>query len=319
MSTSALPTISKSAYGLAIASWISEMGIIVTGGAVRVTGSGLGCSEWPRCTPDSMVATPEMGIHGAIEFGNRLLTFVLAGIALALVIVLWKQRHHFRMIIALAIGLMMTIPIQAVLGGFTVWSGLNPWVVAGHFLVSAIMVAVATMMLVRVSAEYRRTNGELAANAPLVDGPTTGTTRMLAGSLIVFMSLSVFLGTVVTGTGPHAGDPSAPRHDFDLEFVARLHVMPVWMLTAAALILAFLVYRIGGSRLQKRSVVLLLVAIIYQGLVGYIQYFTGVPIGLVLFHLLGTGLSVSAVAYAADKQLSRYRVHSVPEQVPAAV
>lgn len=319
MTTTALPTISKSAFGLAIASWISEMGIIVTGGAVRVTGSGLGCSEWPRCTPESMVATPELGVHGFIEFGNRLLTFVLAGIALALVLVLWKQRRHFKMIIGLAIGLMMTIPIQAVLGGITVWSRLNPWVVACHFLVSAIMVAVATMMLVRVSAEYRRTKGDLAANAPLVDGPTTGTTRMLGWSLVVFMTLAVFLGTVVTGTGPHAGDPSAPRHNFDLEFVARLHVMPVWMLTAAALILAVLVYRIGGSHLQKRSVNLLLAAIIYQGLIGYIQYFTGVPIGLVLFHLLGTGLSVSAVAYAADKQLSGYRVHSVPEKMPAAV
>lgn len=319
MSTTSLPTISKSAFGLAIASWISEMGIIVTGGAVRVTGSGLGCSEWPGCTQESMVATPELGIHGAIEFGNRLLTFVLAGIALALVIVLWKQRHHFRMIIGLAIGLMMTIPIQAVLGGITVWSGLNPWVVAGHFLVSAIMVAVATLMLVRVSAEYRRSNGELAPNAPLVDGPTSGTTRMLGWSLIVFMALSVFLGTVVTGTGPHAGDPNAPRHQFDLEFVARLHVMPVWMLTAATLVLAFLVYRLGGSPLQKRSVNLLIAALIYQGVIGYVQYFTGVPIVLVLFHLLGTGLSVSAVTYAADKQLSSYRVHSVPEIIPAAV
>ncbi|MFC0580960.1 COX15/CtaA family protein [Micrococcoides hystricis] len=319
MTKTELPKIAKSAYGLAIASWISEMGIIVTGGAVRVTGSGLGCSEWPKCTPESMVPTAELGMHGAIEFGNRLLTFVLAGIALALVVVLWKQRQHFRMIIGLAIGLMMTIPIQAVLGGITVWSGLNPWVVAGHFLVSAIMVAVATLMLVRVAAEHRRSKGELAAHAPIVDGPTTGTTRMLAGSLIIFMALSVFFGTIVTGTGPHAGDPGAPRHNFDLELVARIHVAPVWILTAAALILTFLTFKIGGSATQKRSVVLLVAAILYQGVIGYVQYFTGVPIVLVLFHLLGTGLSISAVTYAADKQLSKYRVHSVPEQLPAAV
>lgn len=310
MTTTSAPTLNKTAYGLAIASLISEMGIIVTGGAVRLTASGLGCSEWPKCTPESMVATPELGMHGAIEFGNRLLTFLLAGIALALVMVLWKQRKHYKTIIKLAVFLMLTIPLQAFIGGITVWSGLNPWVVACHFLVSAIMVSVATFMLVRVHAEYKRSQGLLPANAPIVDGETSGTTRFLAWSLLGFMALIVFLGTIVTGTGPHAGDPSTPRHDFDLELVARMHAAPVWLLVGASVVLAIQVYRMKTSVSQRRSVLMLIAAIVFQGAIGYLQHFNGVPIGLVAIHMLGTGLSVAAVSYASDKQLSKYRVRS---------
>src|SRR5690625_797813 len=118
---------------LGVASLVSQAGIIVTGGAVRLTASGLGCSEWPRCTPDSYVTTPEMGIHGVIEFGNRLLTFVLAAIAVLTILALWRLRKTHRELLVMSIILFLVIPAQAVIGGITVWTGLNPWVVSLHF------------------------------------------------------------------------------------------------------------------------------------------------------------------------------------------
>src|SRR5699024_8069752 len=137
---------------LGVASVVLQAGIIVTGGAVRLTASGLGCSEWPRCTPESYVTTPEMGIHGAIEFGNRLLTFVLAAIAVLMILALWNLRKTHRELFRMSIVLLLAIPAQAFIGGITVWTGLNPWVVMLHFLVSAFMVSVASMLAHRIGA-----------------------------------------------------------------------------------------------------------------------------------------------------------------------
>src|SRR5690625_4625319 len=140
---------------LGVASVVSQAGIIVTGGAVRLTASGLGCSEWPRCAPDSYVTTPEMGMHGVIEFGNRLLTFVLAAIAVLTIVALWRLRKTHRGLFVMSVILFLGIPGQAVIGGITVWTGLNPWVVMFHFLLSAAMVSVATLVAPRIGAERR--------------------------------------------------------------------------------------------------------------------------------------------------------------------
>src|SRR6185312_7214203 len=139
-----LPTsVNRTVHGLAIASLVSQIGIIITGGAVRLTKSGLGCSQWPNCVPGSMTPTPEMGIHGLIEFGNRTLTFVLAAVALAMIVAIWRVRRTHRSIFWLSVALLCFIPIQAVIGGITVLTDLNPWVVSLHFLASIALVAVA--------------------------------------------------------------------------------------------------------------------------------------------------------------------------------
>src|SRR5690606_28674646 len=134
---------------LAVASLVSQMAIVVTGGAVRLTDSGLGCPEWPRCTPDSLTSTPEMGIHGAVEFGNRLLTFVLGIIAaLVLAAVLRTLRSHRprRDLLVPSLVLLFGIPAQAVIGGITVWTGLTPWVDIHHYMCSAAHIGLATCL-----------------------------------------------------------------------------------------------------------------------------------------------------------------------------
>src|SRR5690606_38480402 len=153
-----LPT-ERALRGLAIASLISPTAIIVTGGAVRLTGSGLGCPEWPRCTPESYTVTPEMGIHGAVEFGNRLLTFVLGVIAalmLAAVLRTLRSSRPRRDLLIPSVILLLGIPAQAVIGGVTVWTALNPWVVMLHFTCSAVLVGVATVLVRRAQRPLGR-------------------------------------------------------------------------------------------------------------------------------------------------------------------
>ena len=146
---------------LAVASLIGQTLLVVTGGAVRLTASGLGCPTWPRCTDTSLVNTPEMGIHGFIEFGNRLLTFALAAVAVLMLVYLWNLRKERRDLFLLALGLLASIPAQAVIGGITVLTNLNPWVVGLHFLVSMALVVIATLL---VNRAYGRT-GRFASHA----------------------------------------------------------------------------------------------------------------------------------------------------------
>ncbi|MEO8221932.1 MAG: COX15/CtaA family protein, partial [Specibacter sp.] len=136
---------------LSIASLVGQGVLIVSGGVVRLTGSGLGCPTWPKCTAESITNTPAMGIHGVIEFGNRTLTFLLAAIALAMLVMLWNLRKERKDLFWLALGLLASIPAQAVLGGITVLSGLNPYVVSLHFLVSAALVVVSMLLVILVT------------------------------------------------------------------------------------------------------------------------------------------------------------------------
>lgn len=295
--------VTKATGALAVASLVSEVGIIVTGGAVRLTGSGLGCPTWPRCTPESFTNTPEMGIHGYIEFGNRTLTFVLVIIAAAMFLSLWNLRRTHPSPFWLSVGLLAGIPAQAVVGGIVVLTDLNPWWVAGHFIVSCVMVAVATLLVLRIAAERRAGR----AGVPLVDGATTPLSRGAAWAALALTAAAVYLGTVVTGTGPHSGDPGAPRHDFDPLLVTRVHVVPVYLLVAAALVLLFTVRRAeGASRLQRAAVLRLLLAIVLQAVLGYTQHFTGLPVALVILHMLGAALLVAAATEVWDRQRSRY-------------
>ncbi|WP_102157500.1 COX15/CtaA family protein [Zhihengliuella halotolerans] len=300
-----LPTrVGRGVHALAIASLASQIGIIVTGGAVRLTESGLGCSEWPNCMPGSMTPTPEMGIHGVIEFGNRVLTFVLAAIAVAMIVSLWNMRRSHPTLFRLALGLLGVIPAQAFIGGITVWTDLNPWVVGLHFLVSATVVGFATLL---VNRTHMRRHGQERL-APL--SPPAGLAA-LGWAILASAAAALVLGTIVTGTGPHAGDSEAPRHAFDPEIVTRLHTAPVYVLLAATLAAVVLVLRrLPGtdapSQGLRRGLLLLVLVLVAQGGIGYWQHFTGLPIGLVLVHMLGSALLAAAAANVWDRATGRF-------------
>lgn len=291
------PGIKRLSVGLLIGQGV----LIVSGGVVRLTGSGLGCPTWPRCTDDSLTNTPEMGIHGVIEFANRTLTFVLAALAVALLVMLWNLRKERKDLFWLTFGLLASIPAQAVIGGITVLSGLNPYVVSLHFLVSAALVAFSMLL---VNRAYDRTGPTGPQN---VARPST-LLRVLSVIAAAATYLAVILGTLVTGAGPHSGDASAPRIELNGYVVTRIHVLPVYVLVAVSLLLVVLLWRQGkGSVLRplRTGVILLFVAVIYQGIIGYWQYFSGIPSQLVALHMLGASMLLAAGTNVIDLALKR--------------
>ena len=276
-----------------MASLIGQTLLVVTGGAVRLTASGLGCPTWPRCTDTSLVNTPEMGIHGFIEFGNRLLTFALAAVAVLMLVYLWNLRKERRDLFLLALGLLASIPAQAVIGGITVLTNLNPWVVGLHFLVSMALVVIATLL---VNRAYGRT-GRFAA-LPLPALP--GVLRPVSSAVALFSAVAVMLGVVVTGAGPHAGDADAPRNGLDWDLFSHIHAVPAYLITAGTLFALVLVFarRITGP--FRTSVILLLAVTLLQAVIGFTQYYNGIPALLVGAHMLGAALLMSAATNAAD-------------------
>lgn len=277
--------------GLAIASLVSQIAIIVTGGAVRLTESGLGCPEWPRCTAESLTSTPEMGINGTVEFGNRLLTFVLGAIAVLTLLAIWRTlrtNRPRRDLLAPAIVLLVGIPAQAVIGGISVWTDLNPWVVMLHFMCSAVLVGVATVLVRRAQRPAGRRPEPLAS--PWL--ARLGLATMAAAYV------TVYLGTIVTGSGPHAGDAESHRTGFDVAMVTQLHVHGVTLLVGLTIGL-YLAARAAGSpgRLARAALVLLGLELT-QGVVGLVQYALGVPEILVGLHMLLAALLVAAAVDA---------------------
>lgn len=297
-------TVTPLVHRLAIASLAAQIGIIVTGGAVRLTKSGLGCSQWPNCVPGSMTPVPASGIHGLIEFGNRMLTFVLVIIAVAMIISLWNMRHKYRVPFRISIVLLGVIPIQALIGGITVWTRLNPWVVSLHFLASAALVAAAALLV-------NRTGALLGGVVSPVARPINPTQSALGWLIMATASAAVILGTIVTGTGPHAGANSndgapAPRHDFDAYLVTRIHVVPVYLLVAATIFaLAYAIAK-GAPKELRTGLWLLVGVVVLQGAIGYIQHFNGLPIALVLAHMLGSALLVAAAFNVWDRSTGKF-------------
>jgi cytochrome c oxidase assembly protein subunit 15 len=292
--TSRLPvTVDKTVKRLAVLSLIGQIVLVVTGGAVRLTSSGLGCPTWPRCTDTSLVNTPEMGIHGIIEFGNRLLTFALAAVAVMMLVYLWNLRKERRDLFVLALGLLASIPAQAVIGGITVLSGLNPWVVGLHFLVSMALVVFATLL---VNRAYGRTGKFRTLALPALPGAA----RPVMSAVALFSALAVCLGVVVTGAGPHAGDADAPRNGLDWDLFSHIHAAPAYLVTAGALFVLFLVLRDRIAGPFRTAVLLLLGVTLLQGVIGFTQYYNGIPALLVAAHMLGAALLMSAASNAAD-------------------
>ena len=259
-------------------SLISQILIVVTGGVVRLTGSGLGCPTWPKCTEDSLVTVPEMGIHGIIEFANRLLTFALALIAvLTLATVLRSSAQSKRLALRMpAIALLLGIPAQAVLGGFTVLTKLNPWFVGAHFVLSGLMIALASLLLARV---YGLTNGLPAPGLKFLSAST-----LLAGWI------AVIVGVLVTGAGPHSGDAESVRNGLDLETWQHYHSYPAYLtVTLALLSLAVILRRDAGKPGSYQTLVslLLVLSLVVQAIIGVAQSRLGLPPLLVGLHLLG--------------------------------
>ena len=273
---------------LAWASLVANVVIVVTGGAVRLTASGLGCPTWPRCTEESFRPHGELGLHGAIEFGNRLLTFVLVAVAVATFVVAWRagSRGLRRLALVLALG----IPAQAIIGGITVLTDLNPWIVALHFLISMAMIGVS-VVLVR---EARRPAGaQRAARSPLAP---------LALATFAAGWVALYLGTVVTGSGPHAGDLDAPRNGLDPAAASQAHADAVFLLIGltVALLLVVRVRTTAGPLADaeaRRSVDVLSVVLLLQAVVGFVQYATDLPIVLVALHMLGAALVSAALTW----------------------
>jgi len=252
-----------------------QAALVVTGGAVRLTGSGLGCPTWPECTPGSYTpvahqAEPQLNVW--IEFTNRLLTFVLVIAAIVVIIsVLKSKRKDVR---GLAIGQFLGIFGQGVLGGITVLTDLNPIPVACHLLLSIILIAGAT------SLHSRRFT-------PAVSIEAESLTAKISKAHVATSFLVIVLGTVVTGSGPHAGDVQAKRFGFDIRTVAWMHADVVIFLLG--LTLAFYVAQ-GTTSQTKRALKTFTVIALAQGGIGYIQFFTGIPEILVAAHLLGATL-----------------------------
>ena len=253
----------------------AQAAIVVTGGAVRLTGSGLGCPTWPECTPGSYTPKPyqvEEQVKVWIEFGNRLLTFVLVLAAVVVVLsVLAAGRKELR---GLALGQILGIFGQGVLGGITVLTGLHPATVAAHFLLSIILIAGAT------SLRAQRYAPSVKIQAPAL-------VKKIATAHIFVTFLVLILGTVVTGSGPHAGDATAARFPFDLRTVAWLHADVVIALLGITFGL-FVVHEVSAHT-KKRLKIFLAIAL-SQGLIGYVQWFKDLPEILVGLHLAGSTL-----------------------------
>lgn len=322
--------------------WLSlatQILIVVTGGAVRLTGSGLGCPTWPMCTDESLTTTPEMGFHGIIEFGNRLLTFVLLIIAIltfavairvhgnirrlslpivgffssAIAMVLFLIADHIFVGIAIsfpamtlfgillvlrvretkrsgivvpAFALGLGVIVQAVLGGITVLTGLNSWIVGAHFLVSMFLIAIAAVLVFRA--------------LPKPIQPVSPVSRALAWPTVFVSLASILAGIIVTGAGPHAGDLNTPRNGFSIEIWQHFHSYPGYLMLALIAVQLFFQLRLSKrlfGDLPTRVLFILFLVTICQAVVGIIQARLGVPALLVGIHMLGASVLAALVIF----------------------
>ncbi|NJQ02156.1 COX15/CtaA family protein [Streptomyces zingiberis] len=264
----------------ALTALVMSVVIVVTGGAVRLTGSGLGCDTWPKCTSESLVATREMGLHGAIEFGNRMLTYVLAAAVGWTILAARSAKPRRRGLTRLAWSQFFVVLGNAVLGGITVLTGLNPYSVAGHFLLATALITVTTITW------HRAGEGD-GAPRPLT-GPRI---RLLTRALVGCSAALVVAGTVVTGAGPHAGDSSeVPRMAVDWETVTQVHAVLAWAVVLLTAALWAALRAAGTPGLARRRTALLLGVLLAQGVIGYAQYLTDLPEVLVGLHMLGSCL-----------------------------
>ncbi|GAB6985534.1 COX15/CtaA family protein [Nocardioides pyridinolyticus] len=269
--------------GWAWASIVANIGIVVTGGVVRLTGSGLGCPTWPKCTEESFTPHGAYDLHSTIEFGNRLLTYVLVAIAVATFAAALQSRR--KDLLTLSVVMALGIPAQAVIGGITVLTDLNPWIVSLHLLCSMAIIGIATLFLQRV----RRPAPPAPAHGPLV---------WLAWGTFATAWSVLYVGTIVTGSGPHAGDADAKRNGLDPLQWSQIHADVVFLLLGLTIGLLLAAMALRQPAATVRAAAVLLVVELAQGLIGFVQYFTDLPVVLVGFHMLGAALVSATVTWA---------------------
>lgn len=262
---------------LKVVAWIYLVGQIVlvgTGGLVRLTSSGLGCPTWPKCTADSLVNTPEMGIHGVIEFGNRLLGVLLGIVAIVAFLAILRLRKERPDLFWLTLLAGLGIPAQAVIGGLSVLTDLNPYVVGLHFVVSIVLVALCTAFLFRL---YTAPGPRMRA-VPAWFAAVTHITSFV-------VAITILVGILTTGSGPHAGDAKAPRNNLNPEILQHVHAIPAYVTFALTLVLVIGSLRVTGTRIRRYATLLLVVELV-QIAVGLIQANTGLPGLLVGVHMM---------------------------------
>lgn len=307
--------------GVAIANLVAQAVIILTGGVVRLTASGLGCSTWPECEPGEFtpVFHEAATIHPFIEFGNRTLTGVLVVIALALaVLVLFSPATRARTVRFRVLGLipLVGVLIQAVIGGITVLVDLHPAVVGGHFVISAALVWGSAVLVARLR------EGDGPRTPTLVaEGRRATVIRTAPVVMGVLTTIVVVLGVITTGAGPHSGDSEVGyRFPVDPALIARFHALSVWVFVAALVVVLVAIHgrrvrtvtqTASGARTPRvrRAWWILLAVTLAQGLIGYVQYFTGLPIGLVAIHLFGSAGLVAATTFAVLSLRTRPSLH----------
>jgi heme A synthase len=299
---------------LALAGVIADTAIMSTGAAVRLSSSGLGCPDWPRCSTSDIVASKNAGqtlLNTWIEFSNRLLNFPLVIIAVLVFIAAWRFRPggvKRRDLFWLGLTQPAGVVAQAVIGGIVVLTKLSPAAVSVHFLVSASIVAAAVLLHVRVTE----------GNAP----PTTVVRRdlrLVAAALVAVTCAMLAAGTVVTGTGPLAGNAAAPRYKLPLEGVTQLHADIGWLMAGLAVALVLGLRVSGAPPRVVRAGWIMIAALGLQGVLGYIQYFTHLPAGLVWVHVTGSVLVWIAVLRLFLAMRDRGPVNTAPTGPLAAV
>lgn len=273
-----------------ISGWIRPLGwaalvancvLVVTGGAVRLTSSGLGCPTWPRCTQRGLTPHGALNVHSAIEFSNRLLTYPLIAIAILTFIAAWQSGRRDLRVVALLAAL--GIPAQAVIGGISVLTDLNPWIVSFHLLCSMAIIGLTVLFLWRLHAPA----------APVARGPVV----TLAWATFVAAWLVLYAGTVVTGAGPHAGDAHSARNGLDPLEISQLHADLVCLFIGLTVGLLIAAYALKASAGTRQAAWVLLGVECSQAAIGWVQYFTDLPIVLVLFHMLGAALISATVTW----------------------
>ncbi|MFT4218944.1 MAG: COX15/CtaA family protein [Microbacterium sp.] len=268
--------------------WLSlivETTIIATGGAVRLTGSGLGCPTWPTCTPESLVPTPEMGLHGFIEFGNRTMSGVVGIVALIVLVLVWRIRRERRDLFALALVVPVGVVAQAVVGGVTVLTGLNPFIVGFHYVVSLLLVCTCAVFLVRAYAQ------------PLARVSVVPRWFAILGHVTgLALAVTIAFGVLTTSSGPHSGDAAVVRDGFDASVLAHVHSWPGYALVAllgAATVAAW------ALRLRPRRWLTAALAVVAVQIgVGVWQAREGLPEMLVGIHMVLAALSAAAYTVA---------------------
>lgn len=248
--------------------------LVGTGGAVRLTASGLGCPTWPKCTAESFVTTPEMGIHGVVEFGNRTLFFVLQIIAIFALLCVIKYRKERRDLFVLALIPACSVLLQAAVGGITVLSDLNPYVVGLHFVLSVVLVVLGAVLVMRVYTEPGPR--ELA-----VPGWFAGLTHVAS----FFVAVSVIIGILTTGSGPHAGDQGAARNNLPPEIMQHVHSWPAYVMLALTLVL-FVAAWTRGITPPRPWLTWLVIVQGLQIIIGVTQSRMGLPEILVGSHMV---------------------------------